>query len=68
MYGKCTRSDAGTSSQLGTVSGSNMKISLANSTALKVCVCVQVSFQEGRSKRELLKIAKRREQGINDRL
>ncbi len=46
MYGKCTRSEAGTSSQLVTVSGSSMKINLANSTVLKVCVCVQVSFQE----------------------
>ncbi len=45
MYGKCTRSEAGTSSQLVTVSGSSMKINLANSTVLNVCVCVQVSFQ-----------------------
>ncbi len=42
MYGKCTRSEAGTSSQLVTVSGSSMKINLANSIALKVCLCTSI--------------------------
>lgn len=47
MYGKCIRSDAGTSSLLVTVSGSSMRINLANSEAWKVCVFVCKSIISG---------------------
>lgn len=50
MCGKCTRSDAGTSSQLVTVSESNMRISSASfamaSALVRVlvndCVCLEI--------------------------